>query len=76
MEENTVVDVRRARLRLPSAERREEIRRVAGVSREAMAEDLGVSSAAIHLWERGGTPSRRNVVAYVRLLEALESVGE
>jgi DNA-binding transcriptional regulator YiaG len=61
-----------ARKRLPDPARRLEIRRNANVSREVLAQQLGVSPTAVYGWERGTKPSSRHVVGYVEILEHLE----
>ena len=50
----------------------EELRKRYGLSREGLADRLGVSIASIYRWERGAKPNRIAVRAFIRLREELE----
>jgi len=63
---------------LPSPARRREIRERAGVSRQHVGAELGVSGAAIGWWENPNGFTPRNLdrrLAYRRLLDTLEQLG-
>lgn len=64
--------VRQAR-RLPPPEMAKAIRRAAGVSQEAIANEIGVSRQTIAFWESGARrPSTSHLSAYLRALNMLE----
>lgn len=58
--------------RLPSPERRKEIRVRAGVSARALARALGVDVMTVVRWEDGATPRPEHAGPYRQALEALE----
>ena len=64
-----------AQRRLPSPEARRHIRLAAGASLADVAVPIGVSKQSVFLWERGHGPSPKNVVAYLRVLEALKAAS-
>ena len=63
-----------ARVALPPPHRRREIREAAGISQARLAEAVGVTDVSILYWERGGTPRRGNLEAYVEALRMLDSI--
>lgn len=68
-------EVRQAQL--PERDRRREIRKAAGVTRQEMATALGVSPAAIYKWETESDPrTKAKAKAYRRLLEDLAALSD
>lgn len=66
-----LADVRALRA-LPAAPLAREIRRAAGVSRQRLADELGVHVVTLARWERGTRrPRGATRLAYARLLAAL-----
>jgi DNA-binding transcriptional regulator YiaG len=73
----TVVDVAKARQRLPTPVERRRIRERARVSQAALGRPLGVSGACVSLWERehgGREPRGERLVGYVLLLDELDQL--
>ena len=59
--------------RLPSPEMARAIRRAAGVSQEAIANEIGVSRQSVAFWESGARrPSTNHLGVYLRALDVLE----
>lgn len=68
-------EVRAARS-LPNPTLAREIRRNAGVTRQRLADELGVHPITLGRWERGTHhPRGANRLAYARLLADLQQVG-
>jgi DNA-binding transcriptional regulator YiaG len=64
-------------LRLPPPGLAREIRRAAGVSRQRLADELGVHVITVARWERGTrTPRGRLRVAYSRVLAELAQLRD
>ncbi len=67
-----VLTLTRDRRRLPPAPSRRAIREGAGVSQAAIAQVVGVTRAAVVLWERGARfPRPANLRRYLEVLERL-----
>jgi DNA-binding transcriptional regulator YiaG len=61
------------RTQLPPPEQRRAIRRAAGLTLAHLADEVGVSVAAVRLWEMGARfPSGDHLKAYVELLAAIQ----
>ena len=61
--------------RLPEPAERKRIRVDSGVSQEAMAEVLGLSSLTIGRYEKGVRPRANHIGPYVELLEQLREIA-
>jgi DNA-binding XRE family transcriptional regulator len=73
--EQQLEDYLKAKRDLPDPPMCRAIREAAGANREDVAAELGVTPQAVLLWEKGKrAPSRRHIVAYVRLLQELRGV--
>jgi HTH-type transcriptional regulator/antitoxin MqsA len=73
MARNTVLDLVRARKRLPSPAIRVAIRKEARVTQAQMADQLGVHRVTFASWEKGDLrPTDEHCLAYLELLEALQ----
>lgn len=75
MDHPSIHEIIAARAALPSPSRRREIRLAVRASGEAVADAVGVTAATVYGWERGGEPSPRHVVAYVRLLQEMHKAA-
>lgn len=65
----------RQRRQLPPPQMRRAIRVSAGVSLAKVAQTVGVSPQAVHMWERGERePSGQNLPRYIAVLGALSEV--
>jgi DNA-binding transcriptional regulator YiaG len=63
------------RRQLPPPDVRRTLRRVAGASQSDVAEVVGVTRQAVHLWEAGvRTPRGSNLDAYLEVLAAFRRV--
>jgi transcriptional regulator with XRE-family HTH domain len=70
------LELARARRRLPPPEARRLLRERAGLSQDDVARALGVTRAAVALWEQGSrTPRPVHLVPYLALLERLAAEG-
>lgn len=60
--------------RLPSPDERRLLRMSAGLTRDEVASQLGVTSTALYQWETGrADPGKDTIEAYVALLERLQA---
>ena len=69
-------EILRARRALPEPQRRREIREASGLSLHRIGQEIGVTPAAVALWETGQSmPTPDHLIAYVALLEKLQANG-
>jgi DNA-binding XRE family transcriptional regulator len=68
-----MIDGKAALAKLPPSTERKAIRVAAGVSQDAVADYLGCTRGAVHMWEKEGghNPKWSVAVRYLRLLERL-----